>query len=662
MKFRTLIPLVFACGFAALAPAQNRLKDKTEAAAPAADDWLYLDGTTNGVRKLSPFFYPSVAQVNAAIAAAVASYQPLSPVLTATTASFTTAQETKLAGIAAGATANSSDAFLLARANHTGTQPLSTLSQSGAATNQIPQWNGSAWVPVTFSGGGAVDSVNGQTGVVVLTTANIADSTNKRYVTDAHLTILGDTSGTNTGDQDLSSYLTTSAISDTAYDATSWNGVTTIAPSKNAVRDEVETLVTSIAAKVVANGSITGATKTKITYDSKGLVTSGADATTADIADSTNKRYVTDAQLVVIGNTSGTNTGDQDLSGYVPTTRTISTTSPLSGGGDLSANRTIAIADAAADGTTKGASTYNASDFDATSGVISLDYANGQKATGSVSGFLLAADWTTFNSKQPAGSYLTSVTANAPLSGSGTSGSHLVIAQSTTSTDGYLSSTDWNTFNGKQAAGSYLTAVTADSPLSGSGTSGSHLVVAQATTSTSGYLSSTDWNTFNGKQSALSLGTGVTTALGVNVGTDGAFVVKGGSLGAPSSGDGTNLTLPHSITFVVAGGATPLTTGVQDLILNTKYSGTLTSWSVTASPADTITFDILRSADGGAAPSSSIVGGSGTKPNLASGVNGHSTSFSNWTSTTVTAYDNFKCQITAVGGVCTSATVTLYFQ
>lgn len=35
-----------------------------------------------------------------------------------------------------------------------------------------------------------------------------------------------------------------------------------------------------------------------------------ADATTADIADSTDKRYVTDAQLVVIGNTSGTNSGD----------------------------------------------------------------------------------------------------------------------------------------------------------------------------------------------------------------------------------------------------------------------------------------------------------------------------------------------------------------
>lgn len=68
---------------------------------------------------------------------------------------------------------------------------------------------------------------------------------------------------------------------------------------------------TDLATKVTANATITGATKTKVTYDPKGLVTSGTDATTADIADSSNKRYVTDAQLTVIGNTSGTNSGDE---------------------------------------------------------------------------------------------------------------------------------------------------------------------------------------------------------------------------------------------------------------------------------------------------------------------------------------------------------------
>src|ERR1043166_9346444 len=80
----------------------------------------------------------------------------------------------------------------------------------------------------------------------------------------------------------------------------------TLYPSQKAVKTYADT-------KVVANTAITGATKTKITYDSKGLVTAGADATTADIADSTDKRYVTDAELIVLGNTSGTNTGDQTI-------------------------------------------------------------------------------------------------------------------------------------------------------------------------------------------------------------------------------------------------------------------------------------------------------------------------------------------------------------
>lgn len=62
---------------------------------------------------------------------------------------------------------------------------------------------------------------------------------------------------------------------------------------------------------VGSNTAITGAIKTKITYDAKGLVTAGADATTADIAASTNKNYVTNAQAGVLSNTSGTNTGDE---------------------------------------------------------------------------------------------------------------------------------------------------------------------------------------------------------------------------------------------------------------------------------------------------------------------------------------------------------------
>jgi hypothetical protein len=84
----------------------------------------------------------------------------------------------------------------------------------------------------------------------------------------------------------------------------------------------------------------------------------------------------------------------------VPTTRTISTTAPLSGGGDLTADRTLSITDAAADGTTKGAATFTAADFNSTSGLISIDYTNGQSASASNKGFLTSADWSTFNGKQ----------------------------------------------------------------------------------------------------------------------------------------------------------------------------------------------------------------------------------------------------------------------
>jgi hypothetical protein len=95
---------------------------------------------------------------------------------------------------------------------------------------------------------------------------------------------------------------------------------------------DITGLQTALDGKVDENSAIVGATKTKITYDAKGLVTAGADATTADIADSSNRRYVTDAQQTVISNTSGTNTGDQ----------TITLTGDVTGSGTGSFASTIA--------------------------------------------------------------------------------------------------------------------------------------------------------------------------------------------------------------------------------------------------------------------------------------------------------------------------------
>lgn len=85
----------------------------------------------------------------------------------------------------------------------------------------------------------------------------------------------------------------------------------------------------------------------------------------------------------------------------VPNGRTIGTTSPLSGGGDLSANRTLTIANAAADGSTKGAASFNATYFDASSGNISPDLTNGL-ASGSQGGYLSSADFTKLRERKVA--------------------------------------------------------------------------------------------------------------------------------------------------------------------------------------------------------------------------------------------------------------------
>jgi hypothetical protein len=59
----------------------------------------------------------------------------------------------------------------------------------------------------------------------------------------------------------------------------------------------------------------------------------------------------------------------------------------------------------------------------------------------------------------PALSYVSSIGVSAPITSTGGLTPTIGITQATTSTNGYLSSTDWNTFNNKQAAGTYVTSV-----------------------------------------------------------------------------------------------------------------------------------------------------------------------------------------------------------
>ena len=95
-------------------------------------------------------------------------------------------------------------------------------------------------------------------------------------------------------------------------------------------------------------------------------------------------------------------------------TRLISTTSPLSGGGDLSADRTLSIS----------------------------------QANGSTPGYLSSTDWTTFNNKI---SSTRLISTTSPLSGGGdlSADRTISISQADSGNSGYLSSTDWSTFNNK---------------------------------------------------------------------------------------------------------------------------------------------------------------------------------------------------------------------
>jgi hypothetical protein len=91
---------------------------------------------------------------NTNLAAALTGKQNSSAILTAITAPFTSAQETKLGGIATGATANSTDGNLRDRSTHTGSQTSSSISDFAANSRAQVEGTLVAGANITFTPAG----------------------------------------------------------------------------------------------------------------------------------------------------------------------------------------------------------------------------------------------------------------------------------------------------------------------------------------------------------------------------------------------------------------------------------------------------------------------------------------------------------------------------
>lgn len=307
---------------------------------------------------------------------------------------------TKLDGIATGATANSSDATLLARANHTGTQAISTVTSlqssldakaAGAASstdNAVTRFDGLTGKilqnsAVTIDDTGNISTVGTVDGRDVGTdgatlTSHVANVSNPHSVTAAQTgapptsrTI--STTAPLTGGGDLSANRTlaitaasgAAAGSMSAADFTKLAGIATGATVNSAdatllaranhtgsqAISTVTSLQTSLDAKAAGAASSTDNAIARFDGTTGKIIQNSAvtiDDTTGNITTSgtfDGRDVSADAATLTshVANVSNPHSTTAAQLGAVPTSRTISTTAPITGGGDLSSNRTLAI-------------------------------------------------------------------------------------------------------------------------------------------------------------------------------------------------------------------------------------------------------------------------------------------------------------------------------
>jgi hypothetical protein len=187
-------------------------------------------------------------------------------------------------------------------------------------TNNVLTSNGTTWISAPGGGGGGggggiTDLTTGASGILPIAHGGsgvTASTGTGRLVFSNSPTLVSPLLGAASATSLNNLTLTPQATGFTVAGGTNSKTLTVAADanvSGTNTGDQVLPTLSSLGA-VAGNSAITGATKTKVTYDTKGLITGGADATTADIAASTDKNYVSDAEKTLLGNTSGANSGD----------------------------------------------------------------------------------------------------------------------------------------------------------------------------------------------------------------------------------------------------------------------------------------------------------------------------------------------------------------
>lgn len=497
-----------------------------------------------------------------------------------TNKAFLATERTKLTGIATAATANSADATLLARANHTGTQLASTISDFSTAVTGITGTKGAANGYASLDGGGKVpitqlpSSIMEYQGVwnASTNTPTLANSTGSAG--DVYRVSVAGTALTLTFD--VGDYV--------IYNGSTWE--------KSDTTDAVATVAGRTGNVTLAKSDV-----------GLGNVDNTSDATAfAAIAALTNKDL-----------TSATNTFptlNQSTTGSAAKW----TTARLLAGNSVDGSATVAFANKfIAQGTTD--TGLSAAQF---LGALGTGIVKNTTTTGVLS-IAVAADFPTLN--QSTTGTAANVTGTVALANGGTgqtTAATAITALTGTQTAGrYLRSDGTNAALAAIVAGDVPTLNQSTTGSAATLTTSRNFQTNLASTAAAGFTGAAD-NTHgvtgtlavgNGGTGAITLtglvkGTGTTAMVAATAGTD--YVVPGGALGTPSSGTLTNCTFPTlnqnttgsaaslSATLSIATGGTGQTTAAAAI---TALTGTQTAGRYLRSDGTNATLAAIVAAD-----------------------------------------------------------------